>query len=56
MAECARVILLSDQIATRIRPFCAEMSEEELRLLAERMAKLEHKFATAGFPAPKRQR
>ena len=50
MANCARVIFLTEQIATRIRPFCARMPEAELQSLALEMARVEHKYTSFEFP------
>ncbi|HET9011454.1 MAG TPA: hypothetical protein VFN38_06535 [Gemmatimonadaceae bacterium] len=51
------MILLTEQIADRIRPLCQGMPETELQALAAGMARVEHKYATAespryGYPFP----
>ena len=50
MANCARVIFLTEHIAARIRPSCGDMPEAELQRLAENMARVEHKYTSEPFP------
>lgn len=50
MTSCLQVLLLTAQIADRIRPICPNVSEADLQALAAGMAGVEHKYATMEFP------